>query len=71
MIRMTAQAAAKDGNIPPCIDGDFPACGKPYRDLATEEWSRVRSIAMERHLNFNWLCGYSVDNDWDRTPTHT
>jgi hypothetical protein len=71
VIRMTAEVAAKDGTIPPCIGGDFPVCGKAYRDLRADEWSRVRSITMERHYALNWLCGYAPEKDWDRTPTHT
>ncbi len=71
VVRMTAQVAAKDGDIPACIADDFPARGKPYRDLNPDEWSLVRSISVERHFTLNWLCGNAVGNDWDRTPTHT
>ena len=40
IVRVTAQKAAEDGTIPSCIDGDFPACGKAYRDLTDDEWCR-------------------------------
>ena len=53
----------------PPIDGDFPATGRPYRELSPEEREELRSIAAERHYALNWLCGYS--DDWDRVPTDT
>lgn len=71
VIRMAATNAAQSGGIPPCIGDDFPARGKPYRDLSAEEWSEVRSITMERHHALNWLCGYARKNRWDKTPTDT
>jgi hypothetical protein len=71
IVRLTATQAAKDGDISPCIEDDFPVYGKAYRKLSTEEWSRVRSEAVERHFTLNWLCGYAPANDWDRTPTNT
>jgi hypothetical protein len=71
VIRMTAGAAAKDGDIPAPINDDFPAFSKAYRDLNPEEWSRIRSVTSERHYTLNWVCGYALGNDWDRTPTHT
>ena len=48
---------------------DFPAFGKAYRNLSEDEYEQATSIAMERHLALNWLCGY--DSDWDETPTDT
>jgi hypothetical protein len=63
-----AAAAHHDGLIPELMDDDYVAFGKPYRDLPLEEWSIVRSIAIERHRALNWLCGYAPSNDWDRTP---
>jgi hypothetical protein len=71
VVRVTAETAAKEGDIAASIGEDFPVCGKPYRDLNPDEWSRVRSISVERHFTLNWLCGYAVGNDWDRSPTHT
>jgi hypothetical protein len=71
IIQMAAAKAAEDGALPAPIDGDFPAFGKPYRDLNAEEFSRATSIAMERHRAFNWLCGYAPDNRWADTPTDT
>jgi hypothetical protein len=71
VVRMSAEAAEKEGDIPPRIGDDFPAYGKPYRDLDPNEWSRVRSISIERHFTLNWLCGRAFGNDWDKTPTDT
>ena len=48
---MTAEIAAKDGDIPSSIGADFPVRGKPYRDLDPDEWSQVRSITFERHFS--------------------
>lgn len=71
VIAMASAKAAADGGFLAAVGGDFPAFGKSYRDLNAEEFSRVRSIAMERHRAFNWLCGYSPDNRWLDTPTDT
>jgi len=57
--------------IPTSIDEDFPAFGRAYRDLSSDEWAAVKSIAMERHFALNWLCGYAPENGWDDTPTDT
>ena len=54
-----------------CIEEDFPANGKAYRKLSAQEWSEVRSVTFERHIALNWLCGYSLGNEWDQTPTET
>jgi hypothetical protein len=69
IISIASRAAHDNGDIPPPVREDFPAFGKPYRDLTNAEWSRATSIAMERHFALNWLCGYAAD--WDRTPTDT
>ncbi len=71
IVRFSAGKAAEAGTIPQCIDGDFPAKGKAYRDLTAEEWSEVNSITMERHFALNWLCGRAPGNNWDETPTDT
>lgn len=68
VVEMSAQAAAAKGYFTP-IGGDFPALGKAYRDLDPEEFSRVTSIAVERHWALNWLCGFAAD--WDAVPTDT
>jgi hypothetical protein len=71
VIRFSALRAADEGTIPPCIEEDFPARGKAYRELNEDEWFEVRSIAIERHFTLNWLCGYATGNRWDETPTDT
>lgn len=71
IIRMTAEGAAGDGVLPKVIDNDFPAFGKPYREISEDEWSMATSIAMERHRAFNWLNGMATKNRWEETPTDT
>ena len=71
IVRLAAAKAAQDGVIDEPINGDFPAFGKAYRDLSEQEWSKIRSITMERHFALNWLCGYSPGGRWDETPTGT
>lgn len=71
IVRFTATRAEAARDIPKCINGDFPAKGKAYRDLTTEEWAETRSITMERHFALNWLCGYAPGNRWDETSTDT
>lgn len=69
IVRDAATHAYKQGDIAEPMDADFPAFGKPYRELTDDEYARVTSIAMERHFALNWLCGYS--DNWDETPTDT
>jgi hypothetical protein len=64
-----AQKAYRAGDIPPPIDGDLPWRGKAYRNLDPHDYSLATSIAMERHVAFNWLCGYGAS--WDEPPTDT
>jgi hypothetical protein len=71
IVRFTARKLAGENRIPTCIEDDFPAYTKAYRNLSAEEWSEVRSVTMERHFALNWLCGYAPDNQWDETPTDT
>jgi hypothetical protein len=68
---MASAKAAEDGAFPAVIGDDFPAFGKPYRDLTREEFLGVTSIALERHRAFNWLCGFAPGNKWSQTPTDT
>ncbi|HWZ93114.1 MAG TPA: DUF4272 domain-containing protein, partial [Polyangiaceae bacterium] len=64
VVRFAAKGAADKGTIPEPLDEDFPAFGKPYRNLSGDEWSQARSIAMERHFALNWLCGYAPGCRW-------
>lgn len=71
IVRMTAAEACKAGDVSTTIDEDFPANGKAYRDLSTDEYASVASIALERHRALNWICGRAPGNRWDETPTDT
>ena len=71
ILRLSASRAAQEGYFSVPIDGDFAALGKAYRDLTSEEFASLTSIAQERHEAFNWLCGYAPDNRWADTPTDT
>lgn len=71
IIRLTAEKAAGDGIFGQMIGDDFPAFGKPYRDVTDEEIIQLTSIAQERHKALNWLCGYAEENLWSATPTDT
>jgi hypothetical protein len=71
IVRFTARKLAQESRIVAAIGEDFPAKGKAYRKLSSEEWSEVRSITMERHFALNWLCAYAPGNEWDETPTDT
>ena len=71
VLQEASAKAAADGVIPTPIKGDFPAFGKPYRDLTNQEYSVATSIAMERHRALNWLCGFAPGNRWAETPTDT
>ncbi len=70
VVRFTARLCKEEGRIE-TIDEDFAVHKKAYRDLSSEEWTDIRSITVERHLAFNWLCGCAPDNQWDDTPLDT
>ena len=69
LISKVANHAHEQGGAPKPIGNDFPAFGKPYRNLSHEEAYVAYSIAQQRHYAFNWLCGYG--KDWDSVPTDT
>ncbi len=71
IIAMTASKAADKGDIGQPINGDFPALGKSYGELTSDEFAVMTSIAQERHKAFNWLCGRSKSGLWADTPTDT
>jgi hypothetical protein len=66
-----ADAAVRLGMFEAPVGGDFPAFGKPYRELEEQERDTIRSITTERHTTLKWLCGFAPGNDWDKTPTDT
>jgi hypothetical protein len=71
VIRLTAAHAMNEGTIARVIDHDFPAREKAYRALTDEEWSEVRSIAVERHRALNWLAGRAPGHRWEDTTVET
>src|SRR6185437_3367175 len=71
VIELAALKGAESGDLPHPLASDFPAMGKPYRDISLEEFATMTSIAQERHKALNWLCGYSPSGRWADTPTHT
>lgn len=71
VIELAALKGAENGDLPHPIRSDFPAMGKPYRDLSFEEFAILTSIAQERHKALNWLCGFSSGGLWTDTPTDT
>jgi len=71
VIELAALKGAEDEDLPRPIGSDFPAKGKPYRDLSFEEFGILTSIAQERHKALNWLCGFSSSGRWADTPTDT
>lgn len=56
-IAATAQTARQQGLIPEPIGGDFPALGRPYRELSPDQTALMTAIARERAAAFIWLCG--------------
>ncbi|MBL8704750.1 MAG: hypothetical protein JNM30_07905 [Rhodospirillales bacterium] len=63
--RWLAETSSAMGILPAPIGGDFPAFGKPYRDLADEELGRIYNITYQRHYSFTWLRRLALMNDWD------
>lgn len=71
IIERAATMGARGGRLPNPIAGDFPAMGKPYHNLSSDQFATLASIAYERHKAFNWLCGYSPTGRWADTRTDT
>jgi hypothetical protein len=71
IVKLAAEKAASDGLFASPVKSDFPVNGRSYAEISSDEWSRVRSIAMERHKSLNWLCGHAPRNNWEETPTDT
>lgn len=71
IVDISASKGHEIGDLPTPIGSDFPALGKPYRDLSSEEFAMLTSIAQERHKALNWLCGLSPSGLWADTPTGT
>lgn len=71
IIERTARNGARSGRLLEPIGRDFPANGKPYSDLSSDEFATLTSIAQERHKAFNWLCGFSPTGRWTDTRTDT
>jgi len=71
IVRATAKMALKRGTIRDIVDDDFPIFGKAYRAVSEREYHIARSIAMERLLALNWLCGRAPGSRWDETPIDT
>lgn len=65
VIYMTAQKA-RDKGIPPLIDGDFPAFGRPYALQTEDEYTVTSAIAYERSSALNWLC--ELSSEWHGLP---
>jgi hypothetical protein len=71
IIKNIAGRSARLGLLPRPIAADFPALGKPYRDLSSADFATLSSISQERHRAFNWLCGFSPTGRWADTRTDT
>lgn len=71
IVRFSAKAHYRDGDLTEIIDEDFTFRGKAFRSLTTDEYQLATSIISERHFAMNWLCGMAPGNRWDETPTPT
>ena len=71
VLQISSARAAQNGAFPAPIGDDFPAFGKPYRELTNEEFSIATSVATERHRALNWVSGRAPRNSWAETPTDT
>lgn len=66
-IKQMADKMYTAGNLPDVIDGDFPARGKAYSQLDDDDYTKVASIAKERHYALSWL--YQPTDSWDDVIT--
>ncbi|QPC82726.1 DUF4272 domain-containing protein [Phototrophicus methaneseepsis] len=60
IIHETAHKARDKGHVPYLIDNDFPAFGKPFAELDSEQYALVSNIAYERYTALSWLCELSA-----------
>jgi hypothetical protein len=63
VIQMTTEAALQAGTLQKATDGDFPAFGKPYREIAPDEFEKLSALARERFGALSWILGNAPD--WD------
>ena len=63
IIRSTAERAFTNGHIPMPINSDFPAFGKAYHQLDTDEYALTSAIAGERYVSLNWVC--ELSSEWE------
>ncbi len=69
LIAATAMRGFEQELLPAPMRGDFPAYGKVYRHLSSEQLAEAHAIAAERHHALNWLCG--LGESWDDVPLDT
>lgn len=69
LVAATAMSGHETGLLPLPLRGDFPALGRPFRELDDAQLSLVHSIAAERQYALEWLCG--AGRDWDSIRTDT
>lgn len=63
LITRTARQAHRAGALPPLIEDDFPAFGKPYLRLTGKELSQARMIVVQRCTALHWLL--NRDHPWE------
>lgn len=66
IIRSTAERAFTKGHIPMPINSDFPAFGKAYHQLNSDEYALTSAIAYERYTSLNWVC--ELTSEWESIP---
>jgi Domain of unknown function (DUF4272) len=69
LVAASAMVGHERGLLPLPVRGDFPAFGRPFRELDDQQVTLVHSIAAERHYALEWLCG--AGPDWDSIRTDT
>lgn len=61
-----AEASRRAELLPSLVGGDFPARGRPFRDLEPDALAEIGTVAEERLRALNWLCGFG--SGWDDIP---
>lgn len=67
VIRVTAEQAHADGTLPPLLEGDFPAFGRPFVSISAEQYHLIRGISAERYSVMCWLMEPSAE--WQSLPS--
>lgn len=66
VIHSIARESYLNGVIPHLVEGDFPAFGRAYATLTSDQRDMVQTLVTERTSAINWVCDASTE--WASMP---